>query len=509
MVFYSTRGGTHSVPSARAIAQGLAPDGGLYTPASFVPLTDELLTELAGLDYAGRAARILGLYLTDFTSEELLSYTKTAYSPEKFAHPAGYDPSAPAVDGVAVRTLSDKEHILELFWGPTAAFKDMALQMLPHLLTASLRKLGEERTACILVATSGDTGKAALEGFRDVPGTRIAVFYPVDGVSDVQRRQMVTQEGDNVGVCAVYGNFDDAQTGVKQVFSDEAIRSTLDNHGYFFSSANSINFGRLAPQIVYYVSAYLDLVKSGTVNMGEPINVCVPTGNFGNILGAYFAKRMGLPIKRLICASNANDVLTEFLNTGVYDRRRTFHKTLSPSMDILISSNVERLLYYLSNGDTAFVAENMRKLSQDGVYALEGEILARLKGDFAAYCCDDTLTRETIRTVFEESRYLTDPHTAVAIHASRQYRCQTGDETPVLIASTASAFKFCSGVLDALTGTPAADDFEAIETLAAVSGQPAPASLTGLRGKAVRFDGAVEKQTLGKTACRLLGIDLD
>ncbi|MBE6929486.1 MAG: threonine synthase [Ruminococcaceae bacterium] len=508
MNYNSTRGGTLAVPSARAIAEGLARDGGLYTPEKLVPLTDELMEELAGLDYAGRAARILGLYLTDFTSEELLTYAKKAYSAEKFAHPAGFDPTAPAVDGVAVRSLSKQEHVLELFWGPTSAFKDMALQMLPYLLTASLRKLGEERTACILVATSGDTGKAALEGFRDVPGTQIVVFYPNDGVSDVQKRQMITQEGENVGVCAVYGNFDDAQTGVKKVFSDPAIRETLDKNGRFFSSANSINFGRLAPQIVYYVSAYLDMVKSGAIARGEAINICVPTGNFGNILAAYFAKAMGLPVKKLICASNANNVLTDFINTGVYDRRREFFKTLSPSMDILISSNVERLLYYLADGDTAFVAGKMKELNENGIYTLDGEAAASLKADFIGYCCDDVQTRETIREVFGESRYLIDPHTAVAINAARRYRAETGDETPTLIASTASAFKFCAGVLDALTGTPAADDFEAIETLSAVAGQPAPAPLTGLRGKTVRFAETVEKDALGATACRLLGVEV-
>ncbi|MDY5016195.1 MAG: threonine synthase [Eubacteriales bacterium] len=501
MNYVSTRSAAVRVPSAHAIANGIAPDGGLYTPEALPQFSPDFLRSLAPLSYAERAAKILACFLTDFTEPELLAAARAAYAPDRFCYPEGYAADVP-LDAVALKSLSDTEHVLELYWGPTAAFKDMALQILPHLLTASLRKLGETRTACILVATSGDTGKAALEGFRDVPGTKIVVFYPNDGVSDVQKLQMVTQEGANVGVSAVSGNFDDAQTGVKRVFTDPAIRRTLDGHGCFFSSANSINFGRLAPQIVYYVSAYLDLCARGAVRFGDPVNVCVPTGNFGNILAAYIAKKAGLPIARLLCASNANNVLTDFLATGVYDRRRPFHKTLSPSMDILISSNVERLLYYISGSDTEFVAACQRSLSEEGHFAVDPSRLA----DFRGFFCDDTATKQTIREVFTDSRYLIDPHTAVGMHASRRYRAETGDRTPCILASTASAFKFCAGVLDALTGKPAENDFDALAALSRVTGQPAPKPLSSLDGKRVRFEGVTAKEAIGETALRLLGI---
>ncbi|MGI6337248.1 MAG: threonine synthase [Eubacteriales bacterium] len=500
MIYVSTRDRTREVPSARAIMDGIAPDGGLYTPAALPTLTHALMEELKPLGYAGRAAKILSLFLTDFTAEELAEYTRAAYNPGKFAHPKGYPASAPDVDGIAVRTLNKVENMLELYWGPTSAFKDMALQLLPYLLTASMKKCGETRTVCILVATSGDTGKAALEGFRDVPGTQIVVFYPREGVSDVQRLQMVTQEGDNVGVCAVEGNFDDAQTGVKKTFGDPEVRAELARHGRLFSSANSINFGRLVPQIVYYISGYLDLVRRGAIHDGERINICVPTGNFGNILAAVFAKHMGLPVGKLICASNANNVLTDFLNTGVYDRNRPFHKTLSPSMDILISSNVERLLYYISGGSTAYVRERMESLKTTGRYEVNPELLR----EFTGICCDDTVTRATIREVFERDGYLIDPHTAVAVYAAREYRKRTGDDTPQLIASTASAFKFCAGVLEALTGHPADNDFDAIDRLAEYTHEPPPAPLTGLRGKDIRFSGCTTKDGISDAALKLL-----
>ena len=501
MKYVSTRGAGEPVPSARAIAEGIAPDGGLYTPEALPRFSEGFLRSLLDLPYAARAAKVLGLFLTDFSEEELTAAAKAAYAPDRFRYPDGYAPDV-KLDGVALRSLNGTEHILELYWGPTAAFKDMALQILPHLLTASLKKLGETRTACILVATSGDTGKAALEGFRDVPGTRIAVFYPDQGVSDVQKLQMVTQAGANVGVAAVQGNFDDAQTGVKRVFTDPAVRETLNAHSCFFSSANSINFGRLAPQVVYYVSAYLDLCAKGAIALGDEINICVPTGNFGNILAAYIARSCGLPVKTLICASNANNVLTDFLETGVYDRRRPFHRTLSPSMDILISSNVERLLYYIAGGDTAYVAARMKQLSEEGRYTVEREKLVPFRG----YYCDDTATKAAIREVFEGDGYLIDPHTAVAVNAYRRHRAESGDETPCVIASTASAFKFCSGVLDALTGKPAENDFEALDALAAFTGIPAPAPLSGLAGRAVRFTDVVPREEIAQEALRLLGI---
>ena len=356
MKYLSTRDKTLRLDAAEAILTGLSRDGGLLTPESIPEIGEVFLRELAGLSYEERAARVMALYLTDYTEEELLGFAKNAYGPAKFDTPA----VAP------VRKLDDATHCLELWHGPTSAFKDMALQMLPQLLSAALRKRGEGKTACILVATSGDTGKAAMEGFADVPQTKILVFYPKDGVSQVQEAQMVTQEGQNVGVCAVVGNFDDAQAGVKRIFSDAAMRETLNGRGYFLSSANSINWGRILPQVVYYISAYCDLLNAGEIRMGQRVNFCVPTGNFGDILAAYYAKRMGLPVGKLICASNRNDVLTDFLRTGVYDRNRPFHCTMSPSMDILVSSNLERLLFDLSGRTTPRSGSTWRSLRGTG-----------------------------------------------------------------------------------------------------------------------------------------------
>ena len=365
--------------------------------------------------------------------------------------------------------------------------------MLPHLLTASLVKTEEEKTVCILVATSGDTGKGALEGFKNVPRTRILVFYPKDGVSEVQELQMVTQEGSNVGVSAVVGNFDDAQTGVKRLFSDAALRQELADKGYFFSSANSINWGRVLPQIVYYISAYCDLLRDEKIAPGQTVNVCVPTGNFGNILAAYYAREMGLPIDQLICASNRNNVLTGFLREGVYDRNRTFYNTMSPSMDILISSNLERLLLALTQ-DTAEVAHYMNQLSETGKYQVGDRVKEKLQRRFKGYFCDDQETQRVIRAMFEANGYLIDTHTAVAFSALEQYRQETGDDTPAIVASTASPFKFCSSVLAALGETSAASGLDALDQLTARTGQPAPAPLAGLRDKKVRFTQVVEKE---------------
>ncbi len=372
----------------------------------------------------------------------------------------------------------------------------MALQMLPHLLSASLVKTQEDKTVCILVATSGDTGKAALEGFRDVPHTRILVFYPKDGVSAIQELQMKTQGGENVGVCAVEGNFDDAQTGVKTLFSDEALRRELAGRGYFLSSANSINWGRVLPQIVYYVSAYCDLVRDGKIENGDEINVCVPTGNFGNILAAFYAKQMGVPIKRLICASNSNNVLTDFLKTGIYDRNRTFFNTLSPSMDILISSNLERLLFSLSGENDAQVRGYMECLAETGRYEVSEELKRKLAQYFSAGFCDDDATKATIREMWEKHHYLIDTHTAVAFHVLEEYRRETGDDTLAIVASTASPFKFCDSVLDALGVTKIAEGTDVLDQLAEKTGVPAPAPLAGLKDQAVRFDQWVEKEQM-------------
>ena len=352
MYYVSTRDAGRRLTASQAIVEGLSRDGGLYLPEEIPQLTMDEIKALAALSYPERAAKIMKRYLDEFTEDELLGFAKSAYGPAKFDTPA----AAPVV------RLTENTYIQELWHGPTCAFKDMALQMLPYLLTASLRKTGEEKTVCILVATSGDTGKAALEGFRDVDRTKILVFYPDGGVSEMQKLQMVTQEGKNVGVCAVRGNFDDAQTGVKAIFTDPAITEKLAQKNMMFSSANSINWGRLVPQIVYYISAYCDLLKDGSIELGDKMNVVVPTGNFGNILAAYYARRMGLPIQKLICASNANNVLTDFLQTGKYDRNRSFYTTMSPSMDILISSNLERLLFDLCGQDDAQVRAWMDSL---------------------------------------------------------------------------------------------------------------------------------------------------
>ena len=484
MYYVSTRNKDDRRTAAEAIAQGLAPDGGLMTPEVFPKLSQNALETMKDMSYQQRAVYVMNAYLDDFSASELSSFADKAYGPEKFD-----------VKEVApVRPVDENTYCLELWHGPTCAFKDMALQMLPHLLSASLVKNLEEKTVCILVATSGDTGKAALEGFRDVDKTRILVFYPKDGVSAIQQLQMVTQEGDNVGVCSVAGNFDDAQTGVKKLFSDQALREQLAGRGFFLSSANSINWGRVLPQLVYYVSAYCDLMREGRLQKGEPINVCVPTGNFGNILAAYYAKEMGVPIARLICASNANNVLTDFLNTGVYDRNRAFYNTLSPSMDILISSNLERLLFALSDQNDALVRDYMADLGAAGSYEVSPAIKARLEKHFSAGFCDDAQTRRVIGSMWAEHRYLIDPHTAVAFDVLRQYRERTGDATPAVVVSTASPFKFCDSVLPAIGTDDLVSGTGIIDQLAQVTGVPAPAPLAALKDKAVRFTATVERE---------------
>ena len=477
MHYVSTRDAARRLTASEAIVEGLSRDGGLYLPEQIPQITLAQIEALAKLPYPQRAAKLMKLYLDEFTEEELLGFAEKAYGPEKFDTPA----AAPVVhteEGVWVQ---------ELWHGPTCAFKDMALQMLPYLLTASLQKTGEEKTVCILVATSGDTGKAALEGFRDVDRTKILVFYPDGGVSDMQKLQMVTQEGGNVGVCAVRGNFDDAQTGVKRIFSDEALREELAARGYFLSSANSINWGRVLPQIVYYVSSYCDLLSSGAIMAGQKINVCVPTGNFGNILAGFYAKKMGVPIAKLICASNENNVLTDFIKTGTYDRNRPFYQTASPSMDILISSNLERLLRLLSGSDEA-VRGYMKSLSETGKYTVSEPILRAIQAEFACGFCTDAQGAETIGKLFREKHYLLDTHTAVAYTVLNAYRAASGDRTPTVIESTASPFKFCASVLDALGVTQHRPGTQILAQLTEVTGRPAPGPLAALAGKAVRFD---------------------
>ncbi len=484
MNYKSTRSLTNeTVSAAVAIKNGLAPDGGLYMPEEIPVLTYEDITTLADLSYPERAARILSMYLSDYTEEELLLDCRTAYGEERF--PGGAAP---------IRGVDGQVFSLELWHGPTCAFKDMALQIMPRLLSRALKKTGEERTALILVATSGDTGKAALEGYRDVEGVKILVFYPTDGVSHIQKLQMITQEGKNVGVRGIHGNFDDAQSGVKRIFGDADIRRELDGEGVFLSSANSINWGRLAPQIAYYVSAYCDMVKEGHIAMGAPLDIVVPTGNFGNIFAAYLARRMGVPLGRLVCASNKNDVLTEFLATGTYDRRRAFHMTTSPSMDILISSNLERLLYTCFG--PARTAELMEKLSKDGVYSLaEGEI-AMIREIFVGYSCDENETAENIRLSFAEHAYLMDTHTAVGYGAARKYAADTKSVAPIVLASTASPYKFAPAVFGAATGEDAPDGVEALSALHAASSVPIPAPLYGLDKKAVLHPASIHPDAM-------------
>ena len=486
MKYYSTRDAAVRMDAAEAIKMGLSRDGGLLTPCEIPQIDRAFLESLVNVRYQERAAKVMGLYLTDYTYEELSGFAENAYGPEKF----DCDAVAP------VRTVDETTHCLELWHGPTSAFKDMALQMLPQLLSAALRKTGESKTVCILVATSGDTGKAAMEGFADVPQTKILVFYPKDGVSKVQETQMVTQDGANVGVCAVEGNFDDAQAGVKRIFSDEAIRATLADRGYFLSSANSINWGRILPQVVYYISAYCDLVRDGKLSMGDKVNFCVPTGNFGDILAAYYAKRMGLPVGKLICASNCNDVLTDFLRTGIYDRNRPFHTTISPSMDILISSNLERLLFDLSGENDAEIRMYMDALGSAGRYQVSDNIKAKLDDAFWGGCCSEEETEKTIRRYWQDHNYLIDPHTAVAAEVLAQYRVASGDETPAVVVSTASPYKFCGSVLTAIGETPCGDGLELLDQLHAVSGVPVPCRLAELKRKSRRFDKTVEKQAM-------------
>lgn len=491
MNYFSTRAGLAGKPhtAAEVIKQGLAEDGGLFLPEAIPQLGTAELETLLPLGYPERAAKILSLFLTDYTEAELLSCAREAYTET-------FDGYAAPVAGF----LGDDIRVLELWHGPTCAFKDMALQIMPRLLSLALKKTGEKRTALILVATSGDTGKAALEGYKDVEQVKICVFYPEDGVSDMQKRQMATQEGENVKVVAIKGNFDDAQTGVKQIFADPAVVKALDENGQFLSSANSINWGRLAPQIVYYISAYLDLVKEGDIKLGEKVDVTVPTGNFGNIFAAYIAKRMGLPVEKLICASNTNNILTDFLTTGVYDRNRPFHTTMSPSMDILISSNLERLLSVIAGPEKC--AAYMKSLKETGRYEVEPAVLDAIKETFAAYYCDEAHCAETVRASFDRYSYLIDPHTAVAVYAARRF---LEDEKPGrrnIVASTASAYKFARDVYACLgKSADGLDDKQVQEALAAYTGTDVPAPLSALFAKPVRFTESVakDKDSMQKT----------
>ncbi len=491
MSFFSTRGGA-CVTASQAILYGLAKDGGLYVPAMFQKLALEEISALGLMPYPQRAARILKCFLEDYTPAEVDHATQAAYGGGRFSHP----------EVAPVKELDSRTFVLELFHSPTLAFKDMALQLLPHLTTLAAQKNGESREISILVATSGDTGKAALEGFKDVPGTSCTVFYPRDGVSPVQEMQMTTTGGCNTLVISVQGNFDDAQTGVKILFSSPEFEEKMNGLGRVLSSANSINFGRLVPQIVYYFSAYADLVHKGTITLGDPIHFVVPTGNFGNILAAYYAHLMGLPVGRLLCASNRNNVLTDFLERGVYSAQRTFFKTISPSMDILISSNLERLLYEVAGRDGEITSMWMKDLKEKGSYDIGKERLSRIRKLMEGGYADDVATAREIQRVWQRHHYLLDPHSAVASHVLNTYRTHTRDHTPAVVVATAHPYKFTADVADALLGQETAlglDAFDCALHLEAETGIPMPSQVSSLRTLPVRHTITCRKEDMAKT----------
>ena len=483
MEFFSTRNVNEKVSASQAIAQGLSQDGGLFVPASF-PKVD--LEKVCQMEYAQLASHILSDYLEDYDPSFLKQATADTYG-------AAFDGKAGQLEHVEGRTYA-----LELWHGPTCAFKDYALQLMPKLLVEAKKNLGRTEQTLILVATSGDTGKAALEGYKDIPGVKILVFYPDSGTSEIQRLQMVTQQGGNVGVYAVKGNFDDAQTGVKRVFADKQLAADLAEKNVRLSSANSINWGRLVPQIVYYFAAYAQLLKAGQIALGDAVDFCVPTGNFGDILAGYYAKQMGLPVGKLVCASNENNVLTDFLTTGTYTARRAFYKTTSPSMDILVSSNLERLLYHVTGSDTE-VASLMKQLNETGSYTVRPETLAAIQESFACGWSSEAQVAEEIRACYEQDHYLCDTHTAVAFHVAAQHK---RDGVPMVVLSTASPFKFPRSVLEALGHATPANDFEAMQQLEEATGCTAPASLSALRQKAERFHTVIDPEQIAQVALR-------
>jgi len=486
MNYISTRDKKNKVSSAFAIAHGISKEGGLFVPESVPKFSEEDFKALKEMTYIERAKYILKNFLTDFTDAELEHCVTGAYK-------GSFDNDIPA----PISKLGENVNILELWHGPTCAFKDLALQILPYLLTTSTKKLNDKNKSVILVATSGDTGKAALEGFKDVDGTEIVVFYPAHGVSDMQKLQMASQEGKNVHVCAIEGNFDDAQSAVKKIFVDDNFKKVLEENNMEFSSANSINWGRLCPQIVYYVSAYVDMLADGT-DMSNGFNICVPTGNFGNILAAYYAKCMGVPVNKLICASNSNNVLTDFIKTGTYDKNRNFYTTISPSMDILISSNLERMLFALCDNDDNTVASLQKDLSAKGKYTVNDNLKAKLNDVFYGGFCDDNETLETIKNTFGEYGYLCDTHTAVAVAVYNNYKKETGDNIPVLIASTASPYKFAKDVLSAVATVESEDIFEITNALSKITATEIPTPISELKTKTVRFKDIYEKQDIEK-----------
>ena len=484
MLFISTRGG-EKVTGAQAVVKGISDNGGLFVPETFPKVSAEEMEEMLYMSYPERAAKVLYKYFDDYDEKELLSALESAYS--KFE---GEDP-APLVK------INEGVYVLELFHGPTCAFKDMALTVLPYLLRKGCDICGVKEQILVLVATSGDTGKAALEGFKDAKGVKIMVFYPDDGVSSMQKLQMCTQDGENVNVVAVKGNFDDCQTAVKDIFNSDDAAAALKQKGILLSSANSINFGRLAPQIAYYFSSYLDLVSSEQIEMGQGIDFCVPTGNFGNILAAYYAKMMGLPVRRLHCASNMNNVLTDFFAKGKYDVHRDFYKTMSPSMDILVSSNLERLLFEVSGRNSAITAERMAKLKKDGVYEISGEERLKIAEIFDGGFADEDEVVETVYDLFCDTGYTMDTHTGCAMKVANDWAHKNKkDTTKMVIVSTASPYKFPQDVLYAVTGNDVRDSFKGIKRLHAATAMAVPKCLAGLKDKPIRFKTTVSKDKM-------------
>lgn len=483
MKFFSTRGKCVAENAACAITKGLAEDGGLFVPETF-PFLEDKIEEMLDMEYAERAALVIGSFLTEYDKKELLSACVKVYGQFEDG------------DAAPIVKTDDGFFILELFHGPTLAFKDIALTLLPFLMRKGADICGVKEEILILTATSGDTGKAALEGFKNAEGIKIMVFYPSEGVSDMQKLQMRTQEGDNVNVVAVKGNFDDCQTAVKNIFSDKTFCEELKENGVILSSANSINFGRLVPQIAYYFSAYADLVSSGEIALGEEIDFIVPTGNFGNILAGYYAKKMGLPIGKLVCASNANNVLTEFFASGTYDANREFFKTTSPSMDILISSNLERLIYEFSDRNAELTEKRMAELKKYGKYEISEEELKNLQKDFYADCAEEEECEETIGEFFDEYGYVLDPHTAVAACVAEKYQRYSGNGRVEVLLSTASPYKFPQTVLYAITGERVSDAFKSADKLYKETAYPVPHSVSSLKNKPVRFSAVADKKEI-------------
>ena len=494
LVYHSTRNSEETATASEAILKGLTSDGGLFVPDS-IPKLNVSLEDLTKMSYQEIAYAVMKEFLTDFTEEELKTCINNAYD-SKFD-----------TEEIAVTKKVDGAYYLELFHGATIAFKDMALSILPHLLVTSARKNNVKNEIVILTATSGDTGKAALAGFADVPGTKIIVFYPKSGVSPIQEKQMVTQKGDNTYVIGIKGNFDDAQTGVKKMFSNKELAKVMNDNGLQFSSANSINIGRLVPQVVYYVKAYADLLKQGALKAGEPMNVVVPTGNFGNILASYYAKQMGIPIGKFVCASNKNKVLFDFFETGKYDRNREFYVTTSPSMDILISSNLERMIYRIAGNDAKQCAKFMAALTKDGEYVITDAMKAELSEFFGAFGSEEE-TAVKIKEVYDKEGYVMDTHTAVAAVAYDKYKAATGDDkTPTVIASTASPYKFTRSVMDAIDPAyDAEDDFELVDELNKVSKTAIPKAIEEIRTAPVLHDTVCETAAMEDEVKKILGI---